>query len=77
MTTIAHIVCLINFIYKVDKCIYVIEEVKSCADPLTPYLEKNVDFSLFQASGEAQYTGDIPEIPGELYGAFVTATKVG
>ncbi|XP_028399776.1 xanthine dehydrogenase/oxidase-like isoform X2 [Dendronephthya gigantea] len=28
-----------------------------------------------QASGEAQYTGDIPETPGELYGAFVTAIK--
>jgi xanthine dehydrogenase molybdopterin-binding subunit B len=32
--------------------------------------------SLLQASGEAQYTDDIPKQQGELYGAFVTTTKV-
>jgi xanthine dehydrogenase molybdopterin-binding subunit B len=33
-------------------------------------------YLLRQASGEAQYTDDIPKRQGEVYGAFVTTTKV-
>ena len=34
------------------------------------------DVCLVQASGEAQYTTDIPTLPNELAAAFVTTTQV-
>jgi xanthine dehydrogenase/oxidase len=41
--------------------------------PLTKNIPKIE--GLAQTSGEAKYSNDLPRLPNELYGAFVTATK--